>query len=168
MTTEREKKREYTRRWRDENRERYNETIRKWRAENHERYKEIQRAGYARNKEDRQRRQKAAREANLEKARSEHMRRHRHRTETDPGYVVARRLCGRVTRARRRAVEAANLSKLFADEIALIYDNCVPGYEVDHIHPLLGKNFSGLHVPWNMQYLTATENKRKGNRLVVS
>jgi hypothetical protein len=54
------------------------------------------------------------------------------------------------------------------DKIKEIYDNCPEGYHVDHIIPLQGENICGLHIETNLQYLTAEENLKKGNKFPYS
>jgi DNA-directed RNA polymerase subunit RPC12/RpoP len=67
--------------------------------------------------------------------------------------------------AARRSRQNEGIAKFFRDELVTIYEGCPYGWHVDHVHPLNGANFSGLHVPWNLQYLPAAENIRKRNRL---
>jgi len=50
------------------------------------------------------------------------------------------------------------------DGILEFYANCPTGLDVDHIVPLCGKLVSGLHVSWNLQYLTHKQNNFKNNK----
>jgi hypothetical protein len=74
----------------------------------------------------------------------------------------------RMSVAKRRALKLKATPK-FAnlEKIKEIYLNCPKGYHVDHIVPLQGKNVCGLHVEWNLQYLTPYDNKSKSNKLIV-
>ena len=48
------------------------------------------------------------------------------------------------------------------------YAICPEGYEVDHVIPLAGELVCGLHVVENLQYLTPTANRSKGNRFEMA
>jgi hypothetical protein len=51
------------------------------------------------------------------------------------------------------------------DKILNVYKNCPEDKEVDHTIPLQGEFVSGLHVDWNLQYLTPHENRSKLNQI---
>ena len=75
-------------------------------------------------------------------------------TDRKNAYSAERRACRR--RACPRWMSRTDLKRL--------YENCPEGMVVDHIVPLINPNVCGLHVPWNLQYLTPAENSSKGNR----
>jgi len=74
-------------------------------------------------------------------------------------------------KASNAKYRAAKLQRTvsWSDEEAIreIYLSCPEGHHVDHIIPLQGELVSGLHVETNLQYLTAEENLKKGNRYEV-
>jgi hypothetical protein len=59
-------------------------------------------------------------------------------------------------------------------EIRSVYERCVAvsletgiPHHVDHIIPIRGETVTGLHVPWNLRVIPASENVRKKNKLLV-
>mgnify|MGYP003658818924 CR=1 FL=1 len=64
------------------------------------------------------------------------------------------------------------LTKEQRAEMVTIYERCAQKtketgviFHVDHCVPLRGKTVCGLHVPWNLRIITASENCSKGNRV---
>lgn len=134
----REKCREHTSRWRAA----HPEKAREWAAENPEKVKEITRKWKA---------------ANREKI-----------LVTERLYIENNRGSVRAKNARRRAYKSqATPSWVDHELMAFIYSECPPGWHVDHIYPLKGRNSCGLHVLNNLQYLPAPINSSKSNKAPV-
>lgn len=57
------------------------------------------------------------------------------------------------------------ISMYYLFELADIYCKRPKSMEVDHIIPRNHPDVCGLHVPWNLQYLTPEENRKKSNSI---
>lgn len=64
---------------------------------------------------------------------------------------------------RRHLIRAQSIKESYYEEIRKWYAECPIGFEVDHIIPIKHDDVCGLHVPWNFQYLTKTDNASKNN-----
>jgi hypothetical protein len=88
--------------------------------------------------------------------------------KNNPGKVRADTVKRRTAKLNRTPTW---LDRVQSAEIEFTYEYCSAlrsiglNYHVDHIVPLQGKSVSGLHVPWNLQVIHATENIRKSNNL---
>ena len=142
------------------------ERNRKYREENPEQILAYQADYYQRNKERYRVNSFAWHAANPDKA-VEYSRAYYARSRHDP---EMRKRYALKTQMRKRRVRQAQPVWVDQGEIFNFYVNAPEGMTVDHAVPLKGVNqdgehvVCGLHVPWNLQYLTPSENSVKNNK----
>lgn len=95
--------------------------------------------------------------------------------EANPGARdIARKSYAQRNKARLSKISAARQKRAkiatppWADTNCIedFYEACPDGCEVDHIIPVTHSRVCGLHVPWNLQYLTQQDNRAKWNFFV--
>lgn len=150
--------------WYGGNKERVRENSRRWVAKNRERALANDRAKRERNPEGYAAMQRDYAIRNAEKI-SQYKKEWRTKNKHLVNKVAARRQANKMsaTPAWLSAIHHAQIDEMYDIAIALTTQTGIK-HHVDHIHPLRGKNFRGLHVPWNLQVLTARENMEKNDR----
>ena len=155
--------------WRDANPERALQIDRKWKAQHPEKIAAYQkknrekRNAWQKSYDAERRDKEKAREAQRkwrEKNGKEYKARWRAENVGKTAFYTASR------RSRKRYATPSWLTEHDWNLIDSIYiEAAKSGMNVDHVVPIQGKTVCGLHVPWNLQLLTPTENKVKSNRL---
>lgn len=143
-----EVRKEYQRKWRQENTEAKKLYMRKWRQENTEKDKEYQRKWKQINAEKQKEYQRKWKQINADKQNTHSAKRRASKLQRTPSWLTEDDLF--------MIKEAYALAKLREK---------VTGFKwhVDHIVPLQGKTVSGMHVPNNIQVIPGVANVSKHN-----
>jgi hypothetical protein len=146
--------------------EKFRAQTRRYQNENREKFRAIVRGSMRRWR---------ARDGNYDKELADFRRRYAENPEKYRAYVDAwqqanpgRKRAHGINRLHR--IEQRTPAWVDWDEINTVYAKCPTDMHVDHIVPIVGRTIegykvSGLHVPWNLQYLTPDENMKKHNRM---
>lgn len=156
----------------EEKRAKRNAYLAAWRADNRDKIRASQQRYYESNKEVCDQRALDCQKQNKDRYSKIKMdwaakNRDRHLEIRRASY--ARNSAKEIERVRRRQGRIrqgeSSMSQAELAEVQGMYDFCkiFKGFEVDHIVPLNGKNVSGLHILGNLQVMSISANRSKGN-----
>lgn len=160
--TKRERRREYTRRYNERHPERRKEQNKKY---NNSPEAKARRAEWVENNMDRY---LAAKKRWQNKNKEYYYQQTKKYRQENPGFTAK---CCAKRRARKLMSTPTWLDEDHLWWIDEVYELATLrtkatgiDWHVDHIVPLQGRKVCGLHVPWNLQVITASENSKKGNK----
>jgi len=169
-----EERKRYLAEWREKNKEKRNAYLAEWRANNRDKTRAANKKWAAKNREEI--RIKALEEGKKravsgyykkwrEKNREKHREYHRNYYHDNPGRKTQVLISVRKRQAAKLSATPCWLSEEHIKEIGRFYiEAAMVGLTVDHIIPLQGVIVCGLHVPWNLQLMSHSDNSGKGNR----
>lgn len=146
-----EKIKENAREYRENNKEKISESKKLWAIKNLEKVSEKRKKYYKENIEKIKETAKLYRLTNVDKVNASKAKYKADKIQATPAWLTKEQL--------EEMQDFYIICKMFQIYTGL---NC----HVDHIVPLKGKTVCGLHVPWNLQILEASENISKSNKLL--
>lgn len=147
--------------WRKANQKQHLENNKKWYYDNKEKVLERRKKWYLNNRErDLQRRKKWS--IINQKQEKQRQKQWAKTNSAKKNHQEARRRAAK-KRATPSWADLNAIKKIYEEAARLTKETKMP-HEVDHIYPLQNKYMCGLHVENNLQILTKSENRAKGNR----
>lgn len=134
--------------WRAANKERDRAAKNRWATENKDKIKEKSKRYYAENKEIHRERCNNWAKRNKPKIAENFAKRRATKRNAMPNWLSA--------------IERAQIQEMYDVAAAKTMQTGIK-HHVDHIHPLQGRGFNGLHVPWNLRVIEAHKNQVKLN-----
>lgn len=156
-------------------REEIRNRVNKWASQNRDKTRNYYHVGKESRREQRRKQSRLYREANPEKCKAQARKtylknrdRVLERTKNRPKHInvyYTRMYQLRRSRACPKWLSAEQRKEIkwYYEMARFMSESFLVNFHVDHIVPLKGKTVCGLHVPWNLQILTATENCEKSN-----